>query len=227
MGPSWFQDHLCQRDFRRPKSLKKKNIKVSVINHSFVNKSDFKQIGEWIEDSGSKLVTVEDHQLIGGMGSQLIHQLKLLGYEFEATTLAVKGEFGQSAYSADELYAKHHLDSDAIISAIENFHSKGSFMNFDKEVLKTKWKDVSVEAKKKWDSISEKDLEKVKGNAVAMVSLIQEKFGISKEDASKKVEELLAKYPKDEIKAKVGETAMKALGTANTIIGQVKSKIKK
>ena len=100
-------------------------------------------------------------------------------------------------------------------------------MNFDKEVLKTKWKDVSVEAKKKWDSISEKDLEKVKGNAVAMVSLIQEKFGISKEDAAKKVEELLSKYPKDEIKAKVGETAMKALGTANTIIGQVKSKIKK
>ena len=218
---------LVSKGLEAAEKLKEKNIKVSVINHSFVNKSDFKQIGEWIEDSGSKLVTVEDHQLIGGMGSQLVHQLKLLGYEFDVTTLAVLGEFGQSAYSADELYAKHHLDSNAIISAVENFHSKGSFMNFDKEVLKTKWKDVSVEAKKKWDSISEKDLEKVKGNAVAMVSLIQEKFGISKEDASKKVEELLAKYPKEEIKAKVGETAMKAIGTANTIIGQVKSKIKK
>lgn len=100
-------------------------------------------------------------------------------------------------------------------------------MNFDTEILKSKWKDISVEARKKWDSISEKDLDKVKGNAVAMVSLIQEKFGISKEDASKKVEELLAKYPKDELKAKATETAMKAFGTATTIIDQVKSKIKK
>lgn len=100
-------------------------------------------------------------------------------------------------------------------------------MNLDTETLKNKWKDISQEAKRKWDSISEKDLEKVKGNAVAMVSLVQEKFGISKEDATKKVEELLAKYPKEELKAKVGETAMKALGTANTILDQVKSKIKK
>lgn len=100
-------------------------------------------------------------------------------------------------------------------------------MNFDTEILKTKWKDISVEAKKKWDSISEKDLEKVKGNATAMVGLIQEKFGISKEDAAKKVEELLQKYPKDELKAKATETAMKGLGMANTILDQVKSKIKK
>lgn len=207
--------------------LRGKGIHVSVINHSFVNKSDFSQVAHWIADSGSKVVTVEDHQLIGGMGGQLVHQLKLLGLEFDVVSLAVKGEFGQSAYSADELYAKHHVDSNAIIDAVTKIQGKGSFMNFDTEVLKSKWKDISVEAKKKWDSISEKDLDKVKGNAVAMVSLIQEKFGISKEDAAKKVEELLSKYPKDEIKAKVGETAMKALGTANTLFDQVKSKIKK
>jgi uncharacterized protein YjbJ (UPF0337 family) len=208
--------------------LKADGIEATVINHSFVNHSDFAQIGNWIAESGSKVVTVEDHQLIGGMGAQLVHQLKILGLEFDVTSLAVKGEFGQSAYSADELYAKHHIDSNAIVSAVRQFDSnKGSFMNFDKDILMSKWKDISLEARKKWDSISEKDLDKVKGNAVAMVSLIQEKFGISKEDASKKVEELLAKYPKEEIKAKAAETAMKAFGTATTIIDQVKSKIKK
>jgi transketolase len=93
---------------------------VTVINHSFVNHSDFAQIAKWIKESGSKLVTVEDHQLVGGMGAQLIHQLKLLGSDFKATSLAIKGEFGQSAYSADELYAKHHVDSSAIISAIQS-----------------------------------------------------------------------------------------------------------
>ena len=93
---------------------------VTVINHSFVNHSDFAQIANWIKDSGSKVVTVEDHQLIGGMGAQLIHNLKLLGADFKATSLAVKGEFGQSAYSADELYAKHHVDSSAIIEAVKS-----------------------------------------------------------------------------------------------------------
>lgn len=93
---------------------------VTVINHSFVNHSDFAQIGTWIKEAGSKVVTVEDHQLIGGMGAQLIHQLKLAGHEFKATSLAVKGEFGQSAYSADELYAKHHVDSSAIIEAVKS-----------------------------------------------------------------------------------------------------------
>ncbi len=93
---------------------------VAVINHSFVNKSDFKLIAKWIKESGSKVVTVEDHQLIAGMGSQLTHNLKLLGSEFKLESLAVKGEFGQSAYSADELYAKHHMDSSAIIKAVNS-----------------------------------------------------------------------------------------------------------
>ncbi len=93
---------------------------VAVINHSFVNNSNFAQIAKWIQESGSKVVTVEDHQLIGGMGSQLIHQLKLLGLEFKVESLAVKGEFGQSAYSADELYAKHHVDSSAIIKSVQS-----------------------------------------------------------------------------------------------------------
>ena len=93
---------------------------ICVINHSFVNNSDIAQIAKWVQESGAKLVTVEDHQLIGGMGAQLIHKLKLLGSEFKAVGLAVKGEFGQSAYSADELYAKHHINSSAIIEAVQS-----------------------------------------------------------------------------------------------------------
>lgn len=93
---------------------------VTVINHSFVNHSDFTQIAKWVSEAGNKVVTVEDHQLIAGMGSQLTHQLKLLGAEFKLVSLAVKGEFGQSAYSAHELYAKHHIDSSAIIKAVQS-----------------------------------------------------------------------------------------------------------
>lgn len=208
--------------------LKEKGIEATVINHSFVNHCDFEAIAHWIEEAGGRMVTVEDHQLIGGMGAQLVHQMKLHGAEFSVKSLAVMGEFGQSAYSADELYAKHHLDTDAIVeAAVELTNSKGSFMNLDKDMLMSRWKEVSQLAMKKWDSISEKDLEKVKGNAVAMVSLVQEKFGVSREEATKKVEELMAKYPKDELKAKATETAAKVMDTANTIAGMVKDKLKK
>lgn len=219
--------------------LKEKGIEATVINHTFVNNSDFALIANWIEEAGSKVVTCEDHQLIGGMGAQLVHQLKLLGAEFDLVSLGVHAEFGQSAYSADELYAKHHLDSNAIVEASEKlFTRRGSYMNLDTDVLKARWKDISQLAMKKFDSISEKDLEKVKGNAVAMVAMFQEKFGVSREEASKKVEELVAKYRTEELKEKVEKTAGKLIGTASTlagtattigssIIGTVKDKMKK
>ncbi len=208
--------------------LKEKGIEATVINHSFVNHADFEEIAHWIDEAGGKVITVEDHQLIGGMGAQLIHKLKLLGSEFSVKSLAVNGEFGQSAYSADELYAKHHVDSHAIVEAAQQLaKSKGSYMNIDKEVLMNRWKEISQVAMKKWDSISEKDLDKVRGNAVALVALVQEKFGVSKEEATKKVEELMAKYPKEDLKAKATETAAKVLDTANTIAGMVKDKLKK
>lgn len=218
---------LVAKGLEAREKLKEQGISCAVINHSFVNHSDFSQIGRWIKESGGKVVTVEDHQLIGGMGGQLTHQLKLLGFEFTIISLAVRGEFGQSAYSADELYAKHHLDAEAIIDAVHTLEGRGHFMNLDAEILKSKWKEISQEARKKWDSISEKDLEKVKGNVGQMVALVQEKFGISKEDATKKVEELMAKYPKEEIKSRVEKTAGMVLGTASSLFDQVKDKIKK
>jgi transketolase C-terminal domain/subunit len=208
--------------------LKEKGIEATVINHSFVNNTDWEAISRWIEEAHGRVVTVEDHQLTGGMGAQLTHRLMLMGADFSVKSLAVHGEFGQSAYSADELYAKHHVDSGAIVNAaVELTRSKGSTMNIDKEVLMNRWKEISQVAMKKWDSISEKDLEKVRGNAVALVGLVQEKFGVSREEATKKVEELMAKYPKEELKAKATETASKVLDTANTLASIVKDKLKK
>jgi len=205
--------------------LKKDGIHAAVINHSFINHSDFAQIAHWIKESGSKLITLEDHQLIGGMGSQLVHQLKLMGEEFQVVSLGVNGQFGQSAYSADELYAKHGLNFHAIILASEKLLSKkGAFMNLDAEMIRSKIKDISSLALK---TISDQDLEKVKGNATALISLFQEKLGISKEEATKKVEELLTKCNPEDLKEKAQKTASVVFSTATTILGQVKDKIKK
>lgn len=90
---------------------------VTVINQPYINTPDVKTIGEAIDNCSGKLLTVEDHQLIGGLGAQLIHALKINGHDFKAQSLGVKGHFGQSAYTADELYTKNGLDENAILKA--------------------------------------------------------------------------------------------------------------
>jgi tyrosyl-tRNA synthetase len=101
-------------------------------------------------------------------------------------------------------------------------------MNFDKDALLGKWKEISQLAQKTFnEKISAADIEKVKGNATMMVNLVQEKLGISKEEAQKKVEDLFNKINQHELKAKAEQTAGKVLDTANTLLDIVKDKMTK
>ena len=196
---------LAEKGLMAQAELSKKGISATVINHSFVNHSDFAQIAKWIGESGSRLITVEDHQLIGGMGAQLVHQLKLSGLEFHVKSLAVKGEFGQSAYSADELYTKHKLDADAIVKAgVELMNTKSPI-----EMIESKVKELK-------GIIADKDFDRVK-----------DLIGNSKEEAQKKVEELMSKYDKEELKVQAQKTAGMVLDTANSLLGQLKERMKK
>lgn len=101
-------------------------------------------------------------------------------------------------------------------------------MNFDKDALLGKWKDISSLAQKTFhEKISAADLDKVKGNVNMMITLVQEKFGISKEEAQKKVEDLFSKINASELKEKAEMTAGKVLETANVFLDAVKDKIQK
>lgn len=100
--------------------LKAEGKSVAVVQHAFVNRPDGQLMSAMLKKSGSKLVTVEDHQLIGGMGAMLSHSLLLHGAEFKLKSLGVKGEFGQSSYTAQELYVKHGLDRTAIVKAVKS-----------------------------------------------------------------------------------------------------------
>ena len=94
--------------------LQDKGKSVSVVNSSLVNYPDAETIKKHLN---GKLVTVEDHQIIGGLGSQLVMTLKQQGAEFKYKGLGVCGHFGQSAYVADQLYTKAGLDETAIVEA--------------------------------------------------------------------------------------------------------------
>jgi len=96
------------------------NINVTVVNNAFVNKPDIEMIANELGKNNGHLITVEDHQVVGGMGSILVHGLnQTQNTPKSAFSLGVKGEFGQSAYSAGELYKKHGLDADSIVIAVK------------------------------------------------------------------------------------------------------------
>ena len=84
--------------------LAKEGRQASVIDNPFVNRPDLGTIGAALGETGGRLVTVEDHQIVGGMGAMLVHALNLAGISVKSAAIGMKGEFGRSAYSARELY---------------------------------------------------------------------------------------------------------------------------
>jgi transketolase len=90
------------------KLLAAKGVKATVINNPFVNRVDLDTIGAAVKKCG-KLVTIEDHQIVCGMGSQISHALSRAGIAHAVTSLGIDDEFGQSAYVAEHLYEKHGL----------------------------------------------------------------------------------------------------------------------
>lgn len=98
-------------------ALASEGVEATVINPSIINRPDVKTFRTHLEKCGGRLLTVEDHQLIGGMGAMLIQALVNDGVTLKARSLGVRGEFGQSAYTALELYRKHGLDAASITKA--------------------------------------------------------------------------------------------------------------
>lgn len=92
-------------------------VQATVINTPFINRVDVETIGGAVKRAGGRLVTIEDHQAIGGMGAQLSHALSTAGIPHCAVTLAIGGEFGRSAYVAEQLYRKYGLTADAMVEA--------------------------------------------------------------------------------------------------------------
>ena len=96
--------------------LQAQGVPSVAVHCSPVNYPDRELFSKLLEKT-PYLVTIEDHQIKGGMGSYLISELKQQGLSFRCCGLGVKGGFGQSAYTAYELYKKHGLDSDSIVES--------------------------------------------------------------------------------------------------------------
>lgn len=95
--------------------LKQKNIGSLVVNQNCLNRIDIATLSSLLQKCGGHMVTVEDHQVLLGLGSFVSHQLAQAGVQFQVKSLGVQSQFGQSAYNAIELYRKHKMDSDSIV----------------------------------------------------------------------------------------------------------------
>jgi len=100
------------------RQLAAQGIHATVINNPFINRVDVETIGPAVQAAGGRLVTIEDHQIIGGMGAQVSHALSLAGIAHRAVSLGIRGEFGQSAYLADQLYEQHGLTATRLVEAV-------------------------------------------------------------------------------------------------------------
>jgi transketolase len=94
-------------------------IGAIVLNNATPNNPDFQAHQAALARCNNRLVTVEDHQAVGGAGSMLVNVLVQAAVPIKVKVLGVHGEFGQSAYTADELYNKHGIGVDGIIAAVK------------------------------------------------------------------------------------------------------------
>jgi len=109
---------LVTHAIKAAEKLAADGIGAIVLNNATPNHPDVAGHQAALAKCGGKLITVEDHQAVGGAGSMLLSALAAVGsLPTQITVLGVHGEFGQSAYTADELYNKHGLGVAGIVSA--------------------------------------------------------------------------------------------------------------
>lgn len=88
-----------------------------VINPGLHNHLDTATVKAALKKSDGRLIVVEDHQKTGGLAQMAAFALAQEGVSFKLKALAVEEKFGQSAYTAQELYQHHKMDASAIVEA--------------------------------------------------------------------------------------------------------------
>ena len=99
--------------------LAEKGVNATVISNPFINRVDLETIAPLVSAANGRVVTIEDHQVSCGMGSQLSHALSRNGISHRVVSLGIEGEFGQSAYMAEHLYQRHGLTAEKMAEAAQ------------------------------------------------------------------------------------------------------------
>ena len=108
---------LVYQALRAARTLADMNISSTVVNVSTIKPLDKKTILDAVKDARA-VVTVEEHQINGGLGGAIA---ELLGssHPIQMEMVAVKDQFGQSG-EPKELIHEYGLDEEGIVQATQN-----------------------------------------------------------------------------------------------------------
>jgi transketolase len=99
------------------RKLGEQGVGATVLATPFVNRVDVETVGAAVRRCQGRIVTIEDHQVACGMGAQISHALSQAGVAHRMKSLGIGGEFGQSAWVAEQLYEKHGLTAGKLVEA--------------------------------------------------------------------------------------------------------------
>lgn len=103
------------------KALEKINISAEVINLHTIKPLDTETILKSLKKTNN-LITIEDHQKRGGMGSAVV-ELLAENYPVKSIIMGVDDVFGESG-TPEELYSKYGLTSKSLISNVQKLLKK-------------------------------------------------------------------------------------------------------
>jgi len=100
------------------KILEDHNIRVTVVNISTIKPIDAKLIVDCVKKT-KMIVTAEDHNIIGGLGSAVSEVLTQY-YPKKLYRIGMEDRFGESGKPAD-LYKKYRLDTEGVYEQVLNW----------------------------------------------------------------------------------------------------------
>ena len=60
----------------------------------------------------------------------------------------------------------------------------------NKDIMEGKWKQIKGDMKAKWGKLTDDEIDQAEGNSEKLAGILQEKYGIEKEEAKKEVDKL-------------------------------------
>jgi len=99
-------------------TLRKEGINATVVNISTIKPFDKDLIVDIAKKTG-KIVTVEEHSIIGGLGSAVAEVL-IEEYPVKIKRIGINDEFGKSG-SAEVLLEKYNLTAEHIVETVKSF----------------------------------------------------------------------------------------------------------
>ena len=102
-------------------TLEKEGISIRIINVSTLKPVNEKIIKDMA--AGAKgIITMEEHSVIGGLGSLITYILR--GWPVPIECIAINDQFGQSALSYESLLAHYKLNSEAVVNTVRKMMKK-------------------------------------------------------------------------------------------------------